>query len=365
MMVLMWLSWLSLAMAPEKTPTLVLEKSLGDDSNWVFGVGTQCLEAPNGSLYLLDPKEFKVRVLDKDWKVTTTLGRRGKGPGEFEEPKTMALRPDGSLAVFDPTLKRMTIFDTKGEVVATHSLDASSVAIYHPALLHNGSLAFLSARAHNGKPVYDVSLFDKEFKLAKTLVRVNSTPMDWSQSSKPSFWVDFLKNEMQMSARGMPLVCSPDGKTIITARSDSYKLTQMDANGKVLQTIGRQVAPLPFSEPLKMAMFDEVWARLTSDSFLANNMPESVFRRAASKAEVPDALPILRAIFPFGQGFGVLINYHGLKGKGTIDLYDQKGEFSHSVAYEGPAYYLWGSTDRLYAVGPEEDVIVLKKFRLE
>lgn len=365
-MIYAFLIWSLFPHPTEAKTHLILEASLGDESDWVFGVGTQCLETRDGGLYLLDPREFQIRVLNQKWEEIARIGRRGKGPGEFEEPKTMTFTPQGDLAIFDSTLKRMTVFSAKGETTSTHRLDVSSVAIYTPSLLNTGGLVFLSARAHEGKPVYDVSLFNADFALEKTLSRVYSKPMDWSKSSSPKFWVTFLKNEMEMSARGMPLVCSPDGQQIITARSDTYRLTRHRSNGEVIDQIDRRVRPLPFSEPLKNAMFEEVWARLTSDTFLANNMPEAVFRRASAEAEVPDILTLIKAIFPFGEGFGVLVNYHSLKQEGVIDMFDLKGKYVKSVDYRGPAYYLWGTESHLYAIGPDqEETIILNKYRLD
>ena len=355
-----------LANSPSETGQLIHDASLGDDTQWILSIGTQCLEGKDGRLFLLDPGAFQVVVLDAQFKEITRLGRRGKGPGEFEEPKTMALTPQGHLAVFDPTLRRMTVFDSQGSVAVTRRLDVSSVAIYQPTFLDQGQLAFLSARAHEGKPVYDISLFNSQMELQLTLDRLYSKSMDWTQTANPRFWVDFLKNEMAMAAKGTPLVCSPDGKTLVIARTDAYVLQRFTGDGKPLPSVKREIAPLPFSEPLKMALFEDVWVRLSSDPFLGNNMPESVFRRAAAEAETPKALPILKALFPLGDGFGVLAQFHCLQREGVIDLFDSDGQYLRTFRYQGPAHYLWGNRHHLYTIGPDaDDRIVLHKFRLE
>jgi len=355
-----------LATLPSQAGQLIHEASLGDDTQWVLGIGTQCLEGKDGRLFLLDPGAFQVVILDAQFNEVGRLGRRGKGPGEFEEPKTMAFTPQGELAVFDPTLRRMTVFDSHGAVADTQRLDVSSVAIYQPTFLENGQLAFLSARAHEGKPVYDISLFNSQMELQHTLDRLYSKSMDWTQTANPRFWVDFLKNEMEMAARGTPLVCSPDGRTLVIARTDAYVLQRFTGDGQPLPSVKRESAPLPFSEPLKMALFEDVWVRLSSDPFLGNNMPESVYRRAAAEAETPKALPILKALFPLGGGFGVLAQYHGLKREGVIDLFDPNGQYLRTFRYLGPAHYLWGTRHHLYTVGPDADErIVLNKFRLD
>jgi len=345
---------------------LVAEAAIGDDQQWVFGVGTQCVVNAQGTMYLLDPASFQIQIFDEDFRSIGRFGRRGKGPGEFEEPKTLAMTPSGQLAVFDPTLKRMTLFDAKGMVLETHRLDSASVAIYQPAVLKNGNVAFLSARSDEGKPVYDITLYDPNLSHLKTLDRVFATPMDWQKASQPRFWVDFLKNEMEMTAKGMPVLCSPDPSTILVARANRYEIALLNAEGDRKGNLRRKVKPLPMSDALKTAMFEEVWVRLASDPFLANNMPESVFKRAVAEADTPPAARLIKAILPLADGFAVLVNYHPLKREGVLDLFALDGTYLTTLGFEGPAHFLTGTRTHLYAIGPDlEDRIIVRRYRLE
>ncbi len=54
-------------------------------------------------IFVADPLEHAVFVLDTLGKLVQRIGRRGKGPGEFESPAGLAVSPDGVLWVRDIT----------------------------------------------------------------------------------------------------------------------------------------------------------------------------------------------------------------------------------------------------------------------
>lgn len=73
-----------------------------------------------GRLYVLDAQAGEVRVFAPDGRHLRSFGRSGAGPGELAQPMGMAFAPDGGLWVVDPGNARFTVFDTAGNVRATH-----------------------------------------------------------------------------------------------------------------------------------------------------------------------------------------------------------------------------------------------------
>ncbi len=347
--------------------TLVKDGELGaSEDGLILGVGTNLAAADDGRVFLLDPSAFKVRVFDADLAPIGSFGQRGKGPGEFEEPKSIALTPDGRVAVFDPTLKRLTLFDASGATLTTQRLEASNVAIYSPAMFDGEHAAFISAKSAEGKPVYDLSVYGADMKPIESLIRIQVKPLDWSQSSQPRFWVQFLKNEFELMAQGMPVMTSIDGETLVTARADRYRFLFYDRHGKAKGEASRELKPKPFNDDVKRAAFEAVWTRLCSDAFLANNMPRAVFERALAEAEVPPALPVIKGLAPLANGFVALVNYNEVKKTGQLDFFTREGELVGETSFRGPAYLIAGSRRHLYAVGANaDDVIVVNRFHVD
>lgn len=79
-----------------------------------------------GRIVLADVVEGQIRVFDSTGAFVRALGRRGRGPGEFNEPKGIRIRDDGGVTIYDPLQRRLSVFDSAGTVVDTHIIPISS-----------------------------------------------------------------------------------------------------------------------------------------------------------------------------------------------------------------------------------------------
>lgn len=70
-----------------------------------------------GQLYVLDATAGQVVVVDTAGSLVRTVGREGEGPDEFRFPGRMAVRPDGSLFVYDAGHGALLHFATDGTFV--------------------------------------------------------------------------------------------------------------------------------------------------------------------------------------------------------------------------------------------------------
>ena len=70
-----------------------------------------------GNIWVLERSTQDIRFFDPEGKPLRTIGRKGKGPGEFTNPTGMALAPDGLVWVYDPANSRFSLFDQTGRFV--------------------------------------------------------------------------------------------------------------------------------------------------------------------------------------------------------------------------------------------------------
>lgn len=110
-----------------QTPTAALARSLRvyteaetDGSLWQPG-GVLLVE---GSLWVLDTGNDRIVVVQEGGPARS-IGREGSGPGEFRWPVVLEHTPDGRVAVWDRSLRRVTILDRAGEVVESRLFDVS------------------------------------------------------------------------------------------------------------------------------------------------------------------------------------------------------------------------------------------------
>ncbi len=74
----------------------------------------------DGSLFVLDAISRTIRVFGPDGVEVREFGRRGQGPGEFEQPAKLLWGPEGNLWVLDLRNGRLTSFSPDGDLRGTH-----------------------------------------------------------------------------------------------------------------------------------------------------------------------------------------------------------------------------------------------------
>lgn len=77
-----------------------------------------------GTLWVLDTGNDRIVVVQAGGPARS-IGREGSGPGEFRWPVVLEHTPDGHVAVWDRSLRRVTIFDRTGEVVESRLFDVT------------------------------------------------------------------------------------------------------------------------------------------------------------------------------------------------------------------------------------------------
>lgn len=74
-------------------------------------------------------QQKKAYLFDRQGKFICNPGRKGKGPGEFREPNTIAVSPDEKFVVVgDPWLKKLILFDINGHFIRERVIKDDSPA---------------------------------------------------------------------------------------------------------------------------------------------------------------------------------------------------------------------------------------------
>lgn len=80
----------------------------------------------DGTMYVLEAQEQALRVFGPDGTFLRQVGRKGSGPGEYEQANGVALAPGGEVWVYSPATRRLEVFDTAGAVRGSHHIPATS-----------------------------------------------------------------------------------------------------------------------------------------------------------------------------------------------------------------------------------------------
>ncbi len=110
-----------------KTPVLELKEDLSiggpeAQGEYAFGEIRTFVVDDEGSIYVLDTQSDHIKVFDRSGKYVRTIGRKGQGPGELENPMTLSFnRTAGELAVHQSS-RRISYFKTDGTFLRHLSL---------------------------------------------------------------------------------------------------------------------------------------------------------------------------------------------------------------------------------------------------
>lgn len=141
----------------------------------------QVMTSKKRDVYICDMNNHVVKVFDRNGKFLRTVGRKGRGPGDFSLPASMALAPNGDLWVaeigglrvqrFSPQGKSMHIFKHLSPIYLIGTTSNNELIVYdHNDTLKTGKLALIMN--NNGKILRRIGTYhdpDRSFVTSERL----------------------------------------------------------------------------------------------------------------------------------------------------------------------------------------------------
>ncbi len=87
------------------------------DENYMFYSSVRITVDSSGNVFALDISNRRIQKYDKNGNYLQTIGRRGRGPGEFQSPGSMCLDSEENIYVQD--MRKITIFNKEGKFKST------------------------------------------------------------------------------------------------------------------------------------------------------------------------------------------------------------------------------------------------------
>jgi hypothetical protein len=351
-------------------PSIQLKRDLiiGQDPDGVLlGANAVVTEHTNGKIYVLDPDNFRVVILNNDGSLDKEFGNEGQGPGEFQKPQGIAVNAEGNIAVGDPTARVIHAFDPAGTYIDAKRLSVNTPQILGgPYYFSDGKVALhLVTMDQNFQLSYNLSIYDAELTLVKEIYSSPTPPLDWNKASEPGFWVDFLKGQFEEIGRGFAFGAIANDRMFFS-RGDSFDVKIFDNGGVETKQFTIDTQPIPFTEASQRELYGQVYESMLADPMLSNNLNQATFERAMNEVEEVEVAPRVAGIAPAGKGFAVFYNHDYAKVTTKIAFYDYDGELLGKADYNGPVTYLTGTETHIYAVGLDEsDNVVIHRYSIE
>jgi len=95
--------------APVLREDLLIGAESGDEKYMFSNLQSMAVD-DEGHIYVLDGTEDTVRVFDGNGLHLRTFGKKGQGPGEWDDPFRLSMTPSGELVILDSETARSHIF---------------------------------------------------------------------------------------------------------------------------------------------------------------------------------------------------------------------------------------------------------------
>ena len=226
------------AKAP-RTEVVRLEElwRVGEDDEVVFGaIGSVVLDG-DGQVYVADMQAKAISVFSPDGEFLRNLGREGEGPGEFQEPRSLVLMPNGNVGV---------IYEQPPRVICFRPSDGEFVEDFHLTEDPDHSLQRLSRVAYRGGVLVaygsDISEGSQGMTVVGRLMRFDATGRFLGQCDSLEAQFSFVKPVVRERVDLMWTV-GPDGRVYVN-RDLAYDFTVHGKDCAIERSFTREFEPL-------------------------------------------------------------------------------------------------------------------------
>jgi len=222
----------------------------------------------DGNIYILDSGNFTIKKYDKNGKFITAIGRKGRGPGEFQYPISIDLDKNNYIYVNDSGNNRIEIFDDNGKSFNTIPIITGSRIL----LLNSQNIAINVRGRYNDAdnvPSYplvrlfnldgeSILKFGKRRSYIDNNMRVKGNSYSFTADKYDTIYLAYtMQNKIEKY--------SPDGKLLLSIdRKLPYKESEKWENKNVLDKKGKPLVLgmfKRFSSGIQIDKYNRMWVR--------------------------------------------------------------------------------------------------------
>ena len=249
-----------------------------------------------GNIFVLNRTEPQLRVFAPDRTFVRTIGRKGQGPGEMDNPRLIQITPgEEEIMVYDPVVRRMDFYARDGTFLRNSSIAATiSGPIVNIRRDVTGCSLAVSLSMPEGA---QLCRYGEDFTPLETLVQM---PRD-------------DPNKATILGPSPAFALMPEGWA--WAVTDRYAIVITDREGKPVRRIEREYDPVPIPSAYKDEQRQGRLRRLIDMGF---------------KIDFPDTYPPIRDIFADPEGRIYVSTYERCEeGEDCwyMDAFDKEGRY--------------------------------------
>jgi len=337
----------------EITFELEEDLSIGNegDENYVFynlsGIAVDSEE----NIFVLDRGNFRIQKFDKNGSYLHTIGRRGQGPGEFEQPMSLFIDVKDRIYVYDSFRRYLHVFENDGKFKETIRLTRS--LSFGLGISEKGNILSQISVYSPEESTIDVVLMDAKGKVIKRIV---SYPFE----TPPMIKKRILGNQYSHRLHFYPAL---DGSGVY-GHSSEYKLHVLNTSGEARFIIEKDERPEPITQKDKSGLIDR-YLEIQEKS----DRKEKLTRNEVKKAYIfPEFKPFFSGIVLDNEGriYVERFKLYNPEDRSRVyDLFSEEGYYIYRVKMPLPSRLIRNGC--IYRIEPDRDTgyIKVKRYKIK
>lgn len=282
---------------------------------------------PAGRVIVSDAGEARLVVFGADGKALGTIGRKGKGPGEFESPTGPAIGPDGALYVRNMSSVSRFTADPKSGLLSRfdRALPGPAFAPWLSKLAttidSRGRLHFPLEAFRDGLTYFAYQRYSLDGKeLDSIAVPMHPTARSsWASVPVSAGSGRVVKGVNVVPFHPLPVWSVTMSGTVMSSPSDSFLLIETNEREQSLRRVTRAEAPSPIHQRERLDSVAALGRRLDSlrvPVAQVRGMSEEVKQR-----RVPVVYPVFRSLSTAADG-AIWARRWSPHGEGSTSIFD-------------------------------------------
>jgi hypothetical protein len=326
------------------------------DENYMFGSRFLYINVDdNGNIYVVDWDRKRIQKYGPDGKYLLTIGRKGQGPGEFQNVWAPHFDWAGNLYVRDIVNHKVSFFDPNGKLIKELKMPDKAQDIQVNS--RGEYVGYISEEKSDPKldmkVISSYGLFDRDLNPLAVFQQTTWTPANMAGRDVES-QTKFLAESMSNGALAprVTVLLGPDDR-ICAGYPETYEIRVYSPDGRPERLIRKDQPPRSVTGTHRK----DYEARQERDflSLLADLYPESIRKKALTMIRYPKYLPAYQTFTLMDNGWlAVVVDATG-GGPSELDLFDEKGIYIGESEAPIPVEGLRFKKGKAYAVMTTED----------
>lgn len=348
----------------------------------------------DGNIYALEGMASEIRVFDPQGRLMRRIGRRGGGPGEFENIPSFGVKGD-TLWSYDSRAGRITLFNRQGEVIST----ALTMGVGVPVRTGTGYVTpermtrdglfvgwFTRVSFNRGDDVVEATptasmprfIFDASGAVVDTMGSLATPPprMVPPENHEGSSWERITVGGRTYTVPDPPTELPTwlplaDGHVVVdvpyasTAEAGTFSVTRMGAAGDTMYHRILRYRPQPYTEDHLLAAAGRQPTVIINGQARSNPMDDATINALRARMEFPEFMLPVRGARSFSDESVWLQLVTEPDAPPRWVVLDGDGEVQGHVELPQQSRPLWTDGQTILASVPDEfDVPWLVRYRM-